>query len=203
MELPHYLEHIEEGSLVIVPGDRSDIILGTLLADAADTYPHIAGIILTGGFRPASQVQRLLQGVRSSPVPILVVPTDTYTTALNVSVLESELSADNPRKIAAALGMVEAGMNPDEFLGRLAMERPVRVTPLMFEYEIIRRAKTSRRHIVLPEGTEERILRAAEILRMRDVVDITLLGNEREIRQKAASSGNLPSRGGGDRSPGQ
>jgi phosphate acetyltransferase len=194
MELPHYLEHIEEGSLVIVPGDRSDIILGTLLADAADTYPHIAGIILTGGFRPAAQVQRLLEGLRrTSPVPILAVSTDTYTTALNVSALEGALSADNPRKIAAVLGMVEAVMKPDEFVRRLSLDRPARLTPLMFEYEIIRRAKTSRRRIVLPEGSEERILRAAEILRMRDVVDITLLGNEREIRQKAAGLGvSLP-----------
>jgi phosphate acetyltransferase len=193
MELLHYLEHIEEGSLIIVPGDRSEIILGTLLAAAAETYPYIAGIVLTGGFRPAPPVQRLLDGVRRSPVPILVVPTDTYTTALNMSGLEGVLSADNPRKIAAALGMVEARMNAEEFMGRLAMERPARVTPLMFEYEVIRRAKTDRRHIVLPEGTEERILRAAEILRMRDVVNLTLLGNEREVRQKAVSLGiSLP-----------
>jgi len=59
----------------------------------------------------------------------------------------------------------------------------------MFEYEIIQRAKSDRKHIVLPEGTEDRILRAAEILRMRSVVDITLLGNEQEIRQKSAALG--------------
>ena len=189
MELPHYLEHIEEGSLVIVPGDRADIILGTLLADAAETYPRIAGIVLTGGFRPAPQVQRLLDGVRRSPVPILVVPGDTYATALDVSSVESALSIDNPRKIAAAIGLVEAGLNPEEFLDRLAMARPARVTPLMFEHELIRRARSRRQHIVLPEGDEERILRAAEILRMRDVADLTLLGPEEEIRRKAAQLG--------------
>ena len=63
------------------------------------------------------------------------------------------------------------------------------MTPLMFEYEIIHRAKSDQRHIVLPEGEEERILRAAEILRMRDVVTVTLLGNEQEIRQKIAALG--------------
>jgi phosphate acetyltransferase len=189
MELPHYLDHIEEGSLIIVPGDRSDIILGSLLADASKTYPHIAGIILTGGLRPASQVQRLIEGVRTSPVPVILVPTDTYTTALNVSALEGVLSPDNPRKIAAALGIVEAKVNSAEFVGRISAARSARVTPLMFEYEIIQRAKADRRHIVLPEGEEERILRAAEIIGMRKVVDITLLGNEQEIRQKAAALG--------------
>jgi phosphate acetyltransferase len=189
MELPHYLEHIEEGSLIIVPGDRSDIILGSLLADASSTYPHISGIILTGGLKPASQVKRLFEGLGDSPVPVISVPTDTYTTALNVSSLEGVLSPDNTRKIAAALGIAEAKIDSVELMGRLSTARSTRVTPLMFEYTIIQRAKSQRRHIVLPEGTEERILRAAEILRMRDVVDITVLGNEEEIRQKAAVLG--------------
>jgi len=189
MELPHYLDRIEEGSLIIAPGDRSDIILGSLLADASSTYPHIAGIILTGGLKPVPQVKRLIDGLGDSPVPVIAVPTDTYTTALNVSSLEGVLSADNPRKIAAALGLVEAEVNSVELMGRISTARPGRVTPLMFEYEIIQRAKSDRRHIVLPEGTEERILRAAEILRMRGVVDLTLLGNQEEISQKAAALG--------------
>jgi len=189
MELPHYLDRIEEGSLIIVPGDRSDIILGSLLADASRTYPHIAGLILTGGIKPAAQVQRLIDGLRTSPVPVIAVSDDTYTTALKVSSLEGVLSADNPRKIAAALGIVEGRVNAAEITGRISTARPNRVTPLMFEYEIIQRAKSDRKHIVLPEGTEDRILRAAEILRMRSVVDITLLGNEQEIRQKSAALG--------------
>ena len=72
MELPHFLEHIEEGSLIIAPGDRSDIILGSLLADASKTYPHIAGIILTGGLKPAPQVERLIEGLGDSPVPVII-----------------------------------------------------------------------------------------------------------------------------------
>jgi len=189
MELPHFLGHIEKGSLIIVPGDRSDIILGSLLADASKTYPHIAGIILTGGLKPASQVTRLIDGLGDLPVPVIAVPTDTYTTALNVSSLEGVLSAENPRKIAAALGIVEARVNSAELMSRISTARSTRVTPLMFEYEIIQRAKSERKHIVMPEGEEERILRAAEIIRMRKVVDITLLGNEQEIQQKAAALG--------------
>jgi len=188
MELPHYLEHIENGSIIITPGDRSDIIIGSLLAGTSHTYPHIAGILLTGGLKPAPQVERLIKGLGES-VPVVAVHTDTYTTAQSVSSLEGILSPDNTRKIAAALGIVEAKVNFTELIGRLATACSGRMTPLMFEYEIIQRAKSDRRHIVLPEGTEERILRAAEILRMRWVVDITLLGNEVEIGQKAAALG--------------
>ena len=62
MELPHFLDHIEDGSLVITPGDRSDIILGSLTADMSRSYPRIAGLLLTGGIPPAPQVRKLLDG---------------------------------------------------------------------------------------------------------------------------------------------
>ena len=91
--------------------------------------------------------------------------------------------------MAAALGIVEASVSFDELQGRLAVTRSRRVTPLMFEYELIQRARADRKHIVLPEGTEERILRAAEILLLRDVVNLTLLGNPEEVRQKISSLG--------------
>ena len=189
MELPNYLEHVEEGSLIITPGDRSDVIIGTLMADASSTYPHVAGIVLTGGLRPAPSVKRLLEGLRASPVPIISVETDTFTTARNVSAVTGTLSPENPRKIAAALGIMEARVRPGQIRERLSMARPSRVTPLMFEYDIIQRAKTDRRHVVLPEGDEERILRAAEILRMREVVDITLLGDPGEVKERISALG--------------
>ncbi len=189
MELPQFLDRIEEGNLIITPGDRADIVLGSLAADASTSYPHIAGLLLTGGFMPAPQVQRLIQGLGGSPVPILSVDTDTYTTATNVNAVQSTLAPEDNRKIAAALGIVEASVRFDELQGRLAVSRSRGVTPLMFEYELIQRARANRRHIVLPEGTEERILRAAEILLLRDVVNITLLGNPDSIRRRISSLG--------------
>jgi phosphate acetyltransferase len=189
MELPNFLDHLEEGSLVITPADRSDIILGALAADRSATYPHVAGLLLTGSGKPAPQVQRLVEGLRSSPVPVLGVETDTFTTAMDVSVVRPVLNAKNKRKIAAILGLVESAIDVPALLERLAVAHSKRVTPLMFQYELIRRAKQKRKHIVLPEGTEERILKAAEIALLRDVCDITLLGNESEITQKASSLG--------------
>jgi phosphate acetyltransferase len=106
-----------------------------------------------------------------------------------VSAVTGTLSPENPRKIAAALGIMEARVRPGQIRERLSMARPSRVTPLMFEYDIIQRAKTDRRHVVLPEGDEERILRAAEILRMREVVDITLLGDPGEVKERISALG--------------
>jgi phosphate acetyltransferase len=194
MELPNFLDHLVDGTLVITPGDRSDIILGSLLADAATTYPRVAGVLLTGGLRPAPQVQRILEGLRKSPVPILSVEADTFMAGTQASQVRGRIRPENPRKMAIALGHTEKYVNAQVLYQRIDLSRAERVTPLMFEHVLIEQAKSNRKHIVLPEGTEERILRAAEILLLRGVADLTLLGNVEEIRQKASSLG-LPLKG--------
>jgi phosphate acetyltransferase len=189
MELPHFLDHVEDGSLIITPGDRADILVGSLMADASTAYPPIAGVLLTGGLAPAPQVLRLIEGLARSNVPILLTGADTFTTAMAAGRVESRLAAGNPRKIAAALGLME-GLPLDR--AALAGAAPLdshRITPLRFEYELVQRAKQVRKHIVLPEGTEERILRAAEILLLREVVDVTLLGNPELIQRIAGELG--------------
>jgi phosphate acetyltransferase len=189
MELPHFLDHIEDGCLVITPGDRSDIILGSLTADLSRSYPRIAGLLLTGGIQPAQQVRQLLEGLDIAPVPILSVPTDTFTTAMNVNAVEPAIVHGDTRKIAAVLGMVESSVDLPALLERIAVARSKRRTPLMFQYELIERSRRQKKHIVLPEGEEERILRAAEIVILRGICDITLLGNPEEIRRKINSLG--------------
>src|SRR5512136_1830385 len=189
MELPNFLDHLVEGTLVITPGDRSDIILGSLLADAATTYPRVSGLLLTGGLKPAPQVQRVIEGLRQSPVPVLAVEADTFTAGIQVSRVRGRVRPENPRKIAIALGHVEKYIDTQALYRRIDISRPTRVTPIMFEHALVEQAKSNRRHVVLPEGTEERILRAAEILLLRGVADLTLLGPVAEIEQKASSLG--------------
>ena len=190
MTLPHFLDYITEGTLVITPGDRSDVILGSLAAAASATYPNISGLLLTGGLTPEPPVRKLIEGFKkSAPIPILSVGTDTYTTAMNAASVRAALTPQNGRKIAAALGVFESHVNISELEDRIAVVRSKRVTPLMFEYELIERAKVDCQHIVLPEGHEERILRAVEIILRRRVADITLLGNPEEINFKIDSLG--------------
>jgi len=189
MEVPNFLDNILEDSLVITPGDRSDIILTTLAADVSSSYPKIAGLLLTGGLTPAPQVTRLLEGLTKSRLAILSAPWDTFCTALKVNEVEGSILPSDDRKIAAALGIVEKHINAEELTARISVGRTHRKTPLMFEYEMIQRAKSVRKHIVLPEGFDERILRAAEILLLREVVDITLLGSEEKIQQRISQLG--------------
>jgi len=189
MELPNFLDRLVEGTLVITPGDRSDIILGSLLADAATSYPRVSGLLLTGGMRPVPQVQRIFDGIPRSSVPVLTAEADTFVAGTRAAQVRGRIRPENPRKIAMAIGHMEEHINVQALYQRIDMPRPARVTPIMFEHTLVERAKSNRRHIVLPEGTEERILRAAEIVLLRGVADLTLLGNADEIRQKASALG--------------
>ncbi len=190
MSLPHFLDRIADGDLIITPGDRADVILGSLATTVSETSPNIAGLLLTGGLRLEDSVRHLMEGFKKhAPIPVIRVDTDTYTTAMNASVIRSALTPENDRKIAAALGVFESHVNTKQLENRIEVVRSIRVTPIMFEYMLIERAKTDRQHIVLPEGQEDRILRASEILLRRGVVDITLLGNPEEIKNRIGSLG--------------
>ena len=189
MQVPDFLDYVEEGSLIITPSDRADIILACFLSHPSTAYPRISGLLLTGRQKPESQVAKLLSGLGKPPFSILSVASDTFTTALDVSRISAELTVDNQHKIAAALGIVEANVDLQQLQQLLATRRSTRVTPLMFEYELVQRAKAQQQHIVLPEGSEERILRAAEILSLRGVAQLTLLGNSGEIKQKIQALG--------------
>jgi phosphate acetyltransferase len=190
MKLPNFLEHVTDDSLVITPGDRADIILGSLATNVSDTFPNVTGLLLTGGLKPEAPITRLLKGFkRNLPIPVLSVDTDTFTTAMNVYNIHPMITADNDRKIASALGLFEQYVKLTEVETRMEVVRSQRRTPIMFEYELIERAKSDYQHIVLPEGQEERILRAADILLKRKVCDLTLLGSPDVIRQQAHALG--------------
>jgi len=189
MELPHFLDHLEEGSLVITPGDRSDIILGTLAADRSRAFPRIAGLLLSGGQEPAPQIMRLLDDWSRTIPPVLSVVSDTFTTTLQASRVEPGLVTEDRRKLAAVAGMIGSSLDLSFLLERLSLARSELMTPLMFQHELLNKARQEIRHIVLPEGEEERILRAAEITLLHKACRLTLLGKGDEVRKKIAALG--------------
>jgi phosphate acetyltransferase len=189
MELPHFLDRLEEGSLVITPGDRSDIILGTMAADRSPAFPRIAGLLLCGGLKPAPSIRRLIEHPAFAGLPVMTVDLDTFSTALEAGRVEPGPVTEDRRKLAAAAGLVDTFVDVPSLLGRVAVARPDRITPLMFQHELLERARRETRHIVLPEGEEERILRAAEIILLRKVCRLTLLGKVEAVQQKIAALG--------------
>jgi phosphate acetyltransferase len=189
MTMEHFLTHVEDGDLIIVPGDRDDIILASLSTLYSANYPNVAGILLSGGFHPGENTMRLLTG-RDQTIPLLSVQSDTYTTTRNVAAVPAFINPGDDRKIALALGLFETHVDSERIRKQAELTTtPDTVTPVMFEYGLFERARSEKKHIVLPESSDERILRATEILLRRDVVDITLLGNPEKVKAHAASLG--------------
>ncbi|MGW6912260.1 phosphate acetyltransferase [Kitasatospora sp. NPDC054939] len=195
--LPTFLTALTEGALVVTPGDRADLVIGALAAHAAGS-PPIAGVLLTLGQHPGPNVMAL--AARLAPgTPVAVVPEGSWLTAAALTHLEGKLTAASPRKAEIALGLFELHVDTVELTNRIELSRSGRVTPMMFEHELLERARAARRHVVLPEGTEERVLRAAEILLRRNICDLTLLGEAEAVRRRAAGLGiTLPPAGSPD-----
>ncbi|MEU7071587.1 phosphate acetyltransferase [Streptomyces narbonensis] len=182
--LPNFLNALTPGCLVVTPGDRADLVVGALAAHSAGT-PPIAGVLLTLNERPSEEILTL--AARLAPgTPVISVPGNSFPTATELFSLEGKLNAATPRKAETALGLFERHVDTADLLKRISVARSGRVTPMMFEHELLEQARADRRRVVLPEGTEERVLRAADVLIRRDVCDLTLLGDVEAIRKKAA-----------------
>lgn len=188
MSMENVLARLIEGSVVIVPGDRSEVLLGVLTANASATFPSISGIVLNGGFPVSETVERLIEGLKAS-LPIIRTELTTYDTALAITSTRGRLAAESQRKRDTALSLFEKHVDGAALLDRLDVASTDVVTPLMFEYGLLARARQGRKHIVLPEGYDDRILRAAATLLARDVADLTILGEEIEIRSRAIGLG--------------
>lgn len=183
LTLDNFLAQIEEDDLVVVPADRSDIILGLLCALYSNNYPNISGIVFPFGMFPHENIKKLLDGLDGFTVPMLCVNTDTYKTIRNISKIRSRLRLNSERKIALALGLFEDSVDVATIEKKISSEQSSVMTPQMFEYKLFDMAKANKKRIVLPESSDERILRAAEIILRRGVADIILLGFEDDVKQ--------------------
>ncbi|MFF2371074.1 phosphate acetyltransferase [Agromyces sp. NPDC058110] len=188
MSMENVLTRLIEGSVVIIPADRSEVLLGVLTAHASANFPSISGIVLVGGFPLSEQVERLVEGLRAG-LPIIRTALGSYDTAVAITQTRGRLAAESQRKRDTALSLFEKHVDGQALLDLLDVAAPEVVTPLMFEYGLLERARSARKHIVLPEGYDDRVLRAAATLLTRDVADLTILGEEIEIRSRAIGLG--------------
>ncbi|MEU8900709.1 phosphate acetyltransferase [Nocardia sp. NPDC048505] len=188
MTAEHILERLSDGVVVIAPGDRSDVLLSLVNAHEAEGFPSLAGIIMNGGMRPHPAVARLMAGLKPR-LPILATELGTYDTANAVHHTRGRMSAGNPRKVDTALALMEEHVDAPELLRRINVERTAVVTPQMFEYQLIERARGDRKRIVLPEGTDDRVLRAAGRVLQRKIADLVILGEETSVRARATELG--------------
>jgi phosphate acetyltransferase len=186
--LGNYLWGLPDGLMVITTGDRIDMIFGAILANQSKNFPDVAGIILTVEYQLDNMIVNMLKGVQNI-IPVLIVRETLFNTASMLTALRPLITAKDTRKIALALSMFDTHVDSEALAKKIVETETGKVTPKMFEYGLIRRARLDKKHIVLPEGDDDRILRAAEVLLSRDVVSLTILGDTDKIRGRAAGLG--------------
>ncbi len=184
MTLPNILGRLSEGAVLITPGDRSDVLLGVLLAHHSRTFPSLAGIVLNGGLPIDPQIHTIVEGLKLS-LPVIEVGLGTSDTARVLGAVTGRITRTSERKIQTAIALVDEVIDGTKLLREIQIAPTEVVTPVMFEHRLVDRARRADRHIVLPEGEEDRILIAADQLLRRKVARLTLLGDADLIRSKA------------------
>ncbi|NLT26540.1 MAG: phosphate acetyltransferase, partial [Microbacteriaceae bacterium] len=188
MAMEHVLERTFESGVVFVAGDRTETLLALLLAQQADSFPSLAALVVNGPFEFSPVIQQLLEGVEPN-LPIIRTVHGTFDTATRIVNTRGSLGRDHHRKHTTALADFAAHVDADELVKLLEVPEPGVITPLMFEYQLLDRARADRKRIVLPEGGDDRILTAASILLQRQVADLVVLGDETAIRRRGAELG--------------
>ncbi|VAW28646.1 BioD-like N-terminal domain / Phosphate acetyltransferase, partial [hydrothermal vent metagenome] len=188
MQLNNYLKMMKGGSVAITPGDRLDILMGALQANSSQNFPSISGIVLTGGFKPPKEVFKLLDGL-PDVFPVLSVKEFTFQTSVNAGNISSSITNSSHRKINLALELFDKHVDLKAFEERVVSTQAAGMTPKMFIYQLQKLAAGNRKRIVLPEGNDERVLKAVEILQKKDVVDVVVLGQTEKVKRLANSLG--------------
>ena len=188
MQLGHYLPRILDDCVCVIPGDRADLIVGTMLANMSQNYPNVSGIVLTGGFLPERSVIKLIDGPQKS-IPIMAVNTGTFETATKIANMKPKIYAGNNYKIKLSIDLFESSVDTEELGKVINSVKNENITPRMFQYNMLVNAKKAQRHIVLPEGDDDRIITAASLIAKDKIAYITVLGNPDDIKAKAAQLG--------------
>lgn len=182
MQLPNFLNHIKENSLIVTPGDRGDIIIGSLQANLSLKYPRIAGIVLTAGTVPEEPIMRLIEGLHSV-VPILSVDMGTFQASMRIGSIKSKIAPENEKKIQLAIETFNKFVDTSALDNSIITYQSDVLTRYMFQYKLVSWAKRQMKTIVLPEGNDDRILKAAARIVNQDVARVVLLGNPDEIAE--------------------
>ncbi len=188
MSLPNVLDRLTPDATVITASDRADLIPGLVLAHQSGTFPPLAGIVLTGGYPLPDSIRRLAAGIEQD-LPVVATELGTFQTAERLSRVRGPLTRQSVNKIETARRLFSEHVDQAALLSAIDVSASAVRTPIMFEHQVMERARARRMHIVLPESTDDRILEAASIILRRGVAELTLLGDATKIGSRASGLG--------------
>jgi phosphate acetyltransferase len=186
--IPNMLEYFRPGSLLVTSADRPDVLITACLA--AMNGVEVGAVLLTGGYAIDDSIRELCERAFNTGLPVFTVKTNTWQTSLNLQSFSLEVPADDHERIEKLQDYVAQHISSDWIESLAATsERPNRLSPPAFRYQLTELARQAGKRIVLPEGDEPRTVKAAAICAERGIAECILLGDPEEIRRVAAAQG--------------
>ena len=185
--IPGGIRVLDAGRLVVVPGDRHEVIMAAYLTELSGT--HLAALLLSTGTPPDPRVTQLTQATAAVGLPVLLVELDSYHTAARVRDLDPGLPADDNERIEGVTNTIADALDPSWLESLTRTSRPRRTSPAAFRYQLVERARAADALIVMPEGTEPRTMRAAVACAERGIARCLLLGAADEVTAQARRLG--------------
>jgi len=185
--VPGGLRVLTEGRLVVVPGDRHDVIMAACLAALSGT--RLAALLLTAGTEPDPRVWELTRAACATGLPVLVVDDNSYETATRVHDLDPGLPIDDLERIEGVVDNIADALDAGWLESLRSSSRSRRLSPAAFRFHLVELARAADACVVLPEGTEPRIVQAAVACAERGIARCVLLGPPDQVTGLARSLG--------------
>ena len=186
MAVPGAIKVFRPGTLIITPGDRSDILVAASLA-VLNGMP-LAGLLLTGGVEPEEHVFAMCESALKTGLPVLAVKEGSYAAASAVASMNWNVLPDDAARVERVMTAVADRIDPEWVMTRPASHAR-RLSPPAFRHRLIEAARSANKRVVLPEGAEPRTITAAAIAQQRGIARCVLLGNAEEIHEVARKQG--------------
>lgn len=186
MTAEHVLQRITEDAILVVPSDRTDVVLAMLMADASANFPKLAGIVLNGGFELSKPIAELISGLHPR-VPVIETSGNSFDTTLKITATRGQISTADPAKVERARNLAKTHIDVEKLGSLVEQFKPTVITPLLFEYQLAQRASLASKVIVLPEGEDDRILQAAAQVLDNKIAKLIILGDPKSITERAAT----------------
>jgi phosphate acetyltransferase len=188
MNEEHVLERLKQNAVVVVPSDRTEVILPLLMADSAETFPKLAGLVLNGGFAIPKEIRKLIEGLKPK-VPVVLSQGGSFDTTMQIVKTRGRLTKADPDKVERARSLFASYVLAEDLANAVGETEVTTVTPLLFQQRLFERARANQKRIVLPEGDDDRVLLAASEVLAAGIAEITILGSIEAMLAQASAVG--------------
>jgi len=183
------IHRLTNGTLLVSPADRSDVLIAAALAVSKGV--ELAGILLTSNTHPREDIIDFcsIAPNTTTGLPILKIHADTYEAANLFANLDTEIAIDDHQRIDLVMTTIARYLDSNWLRERISSDIKKRLSPIAFKHYLARKARQANSRILLPEGEEERTIKAALECSIRFIARCVLMGDEEIIRDRIRGFG--------------